>query len=66
MRSEPRDRTVRPAPDGPSRRPRPRLPRHSRHRIGPRRLGLLEFLLLALIALSVAITIAMAVIDPSA
>ena len=44
----------------------PRVDRSPEDRKAERRLGRLEFLLLALIALGVGITIAMAVIDPGA
>ena len=61
MRPEPKDRLLRPvstdtAPDQSSESPDPAT---------RRRFGRVEYLLLTLIALGVAITIAMAVLDPS-
>jgi hypothetical protein len=62
MRAVPKDRSarVRRRPRDGGRRARPSSGRPTRRRLGP-----LEYMLLALIALGVAITIAMAVIDPA-
>lgn len=67
MRPEPKDtsadaaeRRLRPRRRGGGRRAHPSSGRTTRPRLGP-----LEYLLLALIALGVAITVAMAAIDPS-
>lgn len=61
MRPGPQDRPLRPVPSDAA----PNETNEPEDQAASRRLGRLEYLLLALIALGVAITIAMAVVDPA-
>lgn len=61
MRSEPKDRPLRSVPTNTARK----RTKESSDQATRRRFGQVEYLLLTLIALGIAITIAMAVVDPS-